>query len=35
MDNNFNDWLNELEEQEQPQAPSCGLNGSECDSCGS
>ena len=30
---NFNDWLEELENQEQPQ---CNIeNPEECDSCGS
>tara|TARA_B110000908_G_scaffold83815_1_gene100287 strand:+ start:306 stop:419 length:114 start_codon:yes stop_codon:yes gene_type:complete len=31
----FENWVQDLETKEQPEAPSCGLNGSECDSCGS
>lgn len=33
MDNDFNQWLEELEQQEQPQA--CDISDHECDSCGS
>jgi len=33
MDDNFNEWLEELENQQQPQ---CNIdNPEECDSCGS
>lgn len=35
MSDEFNDWLNDLENQEQPEAPACGLNGEDCEACGS
>jgi hypothetical protein len=33
FDNDFNEWLEELEQQEQPTA--CDIGDHECDSCGS
>ena len=33
MDDDFNQWLEELEQHEQPQASDIGDH--ECDSCGS
>jgi len=32
-ENTFDEWLEELENQEQPQA--CDIGDHECDSCGS
>ena len=31
--NNFDDWLNDLEEKEQPEA--CNLIDGDCENCGS
>ena len=34
-ENNFDEWLNELEEKPQPKPQACSLDDDECLTCGS